>query len=337
MLKKFKAAATVGIMSALILAGCGGAEETNNGESSSAGGGSEEEVTYKVGVTQIAEHPSLDAATAGFKKALEDAGLKIDYDDQNAQGDMNNAATIATNFVGDDVDLIFANATPVAQSALNATTDIPIVFTSVTDPIGAGLIASFEEPGGNVTGTSDMYPDAIPNTIDFIVEDFGAKSIGTIYNTGEQNSIVQIDEMKKALDGTEVELVERSVATTADVKQAAESLIGKVDVIYIITDNTVVSALDAVIQVSNENDIPLFVGETDSVEKGAFAAFGISYEAIGYETGQMAAQILTGEKTPAEIPAQYPKEIKLVINKKAAEEMNVELKEEWNDIAEFLE
>lgn len=170
------------------------------------------------------------------------------------------------------------------------------MFTSVTDPVGAELITSFEEPGGNVTGTSDMYPDAIPSTIKFIVEDYGAKSIGTIYNTGEQNSIVQIDEMKKALEGTSVELVERSVATSADVKQAAESLMGKVDAIYIITDNTVVSALDAVIQVSNDNDIPLFVGETDSVEKGAFAAYGISYEAIGYEAGKMAVEILKGEK-----------------------------------------
>jgi putative tryptophan/tyrosine transport system substrate-binding protein len=337
MFKKLKSVATVGIMGALILAGCGAGEETSNEEASSSNGGSEEEVTYKVGVTQIAEHPSLDAATAGFKKALEEAGINVEYNDQNAQGDMNNAATIANNFVGDDVDLIFANATPVAQSALNATTDIPIVFTSVTDPVGAGLIDSFEAPGGNVTGTSDMYPDAIPTTVDFIINDFGAKSIGTIYNTGEQNSNVQVDEIKKALEGKDVELVERSVATTADVKQAAESLIGEVDVIYIITDNTVVSALDTVIQVSNENDIPLFVGETDSVEKGAFAAFGISYEAIGYETGKMAVQILKGEKTPSEIPAQYPSEIKLVINKKAAEEMNVELKEEWNDIAEFLE
>ncbi|WP_449623181.1 ABC transporter substrate-binding protein [Robertmurraya sp. Marseille-Q9965] len=332
MLKKFKSAAAVGIMGALILSGCG-AEESNGGSS----GGGDSQKTYKVGVTQIVEHPSLDLATAGFKKALEESGLKIEFDDQNAQNDLNNAQTIATNFVGDKVDLIFANATPSAQSALNATTDIPILFTSVTDPIGAGLIDSFEKPGGNVTGTSDMYPDAIPNTVDFIVEDFGAKSIGTIYNTGEQNSNVQVEEIKKALEGKDVELVESSVSTTADVKQAAESLIGKVDVIYIITDNTVVSALDSVIQVSNENDIPLFVGETDSVAKGAFAAFGISYEALGYETGKMAVEILKGEKTPADIPAQYPTEVKLVINKKAAEEMNIELKEEWNDIAEFLE
>lgn len=336
MFKKLKAVATVGLMGALLLSGCGSNEETNSGDSGSSSGGDNSK-TYKVGITQIVEHPSLDAATAGFKKALEESGLNIEIDEQNAQNDLNNAQTIATNFVGDKVDLIFANATPSAQSALNATSDIPVLFTSVTDPIGAGLIESFEAPGKNATGTSDMFPDAIAQTVDFIVQDFGAKTIGTIYNTGEQNSNVQVDEIKKALEGTDAELVESAVATTADVKQAVDSIIDRVDVIYIITDNTVVSALDVVIQAANDKDVPLFVGETDSVEKGAFAAFGISYEAIGYETGKMAVEILKDGKAPSEIPAKYPSEINLVINKNAAKEMNIELKEEWNDIAKFLE
>lgn len=328
MISKWRAVAAVGLMGALLLSGCGTSEKA---------GGGDGEKTYKVGITQITQHPSLDAATEGFKKALEESGLSIEFDEQNAQGDPNNANSIANNFVGDKVDLIFANATPSAQSALNATDEIPVLFTSVTDPIGAGLIDSFEAPGKNATGTSDMFPDAIQKTVDFIVGDFGAKKIGTIYNTGEQNSNVQVDEIKKALEGTSAELVESAVATTADVKQAVESIIDRVDVIYIITDNTVVSALDVVIQAANDYDIPLFVGETDSVEKGAFAAFGISYEAIGYETGKMAIEILKDGKKPSEIPAKYPSEIELVINKKAAKEMNVELKEEWNDIAKFLE
>lgn len=328
MIRKWKAVAAVGLMGALLLSGCGSSEEA---------GGGDGEKTYKVGITQITQHPSLDAATEGFKKALEESGLNIEYNEQNAQGDPNNANSIANNFVGDKVDLIFANATPSAQSALNVTDEIPVLFTSVTDPIGAGLIDSFEATGKNATGTSDMFPDAIKKTVDFIVGDFGAKKIGTIYNTGEQNSNVQVDEIKKALEGTGAELVESTVATTADVKQAVESIIDRVDVIYIITDNVVVSALDVVIQASYDHDIPLFVGETDSVEKGAFAAFGISYEAIGYETGKMAVEILKDGKKPSEIPAKYPSEINLVINKKAAEEMNVELKEEWNDIAKFLE
>lgn len=335
MLKKLKTIGAISLLGAMILSGCGTSnnEEANN--NSSGAGNSEPE--YKIGITQIVAHPSLDAATNGFKKAFEDAGINAEFIEQNAQGDQNNALTIANNFVGDGVDLIFANATPTAQSALNATDEIPIVFTSVTDPVGAGLIDSFESPGGNVTGTSDMYPNAIPNTVDFIVDDFGAAKIGTIYNTGEQNSIVQVDEMKAVAKEKGVEIVERSVSTTNDVKSAAESLIGVVDAIYIITDNTVVSALDVVIKTAYDNDIPLFVGEADSVEKGAFAAFGISYEAIGYEAGQMAIQILKDGKKPSEIPAKYPSQIELIINKNAAKEMGIEIKEEWNEIAKFIE
>ena len=139
------------------------------------------ETTYQVGITQYVEHPSLDAATEGFKKALEDEGLTVDYNEQNANADQNNVQTIANNFAGDGVDLIFANATPSAQGALNATKDIPIVFTSVTDAVGAQLVKSMEEPGGNVTGTIDNHPEAIPNTVKFISENFlGKQSVQSI-------------------------------------------------------------------------------------------------------------------------------------------------------------
>lgn len=327
MIKKVKIASIISLLVVLLLTACG----------TSGGNSSNRDPEFVIGITQIVAHPSLDAATAGFKKAFEDAGIDVEFDEQNAQGDQNNALTIANNFVGNGVDLIFANATPSAQSALNATKEIPIVFTSVTDPVGAGLIDSFDSLGGNVTGTSDMYPNAIPNTIDFIVDDFGAKKFGTIYNTGEQNSVVQVEEMRAKAKEKGVEVIERSVSTTNDVKSAAESLIGVVDVIYIITDNTVVSALDVVIQTAYDNDIPLFAGEADSVEKGAFAAFGISYEAIGYEAGQMAIEILKNGKNPSEIPAKYPSEIELIINKKAAEEMGIEIKKEWEEIAKFID
>lgn len=337
MFKKLKLFSVAGLMLAALLTGCGSSdsESAKSGEDSSGG---ESEKTYKIGITQILDHPSLNKATEGFKRALEEAGLNVEYDEQNAQGDQNNANTIANNFVGDNVDLIFANSTPSAQAALNATSDIPVVFTSVTDPVDAGLVESFENPGGNATGTSDMFPDSIEKTVEFIANEYGAKKIGTIYNTGEQNSINQINQVKAAIEKFGLDPLEESaVATTADVKTAAESLVGKVDVFYIITDNTVVSALDAVIQVAEENKIPLFVGETDSVEAGAFAAFGIDYEQIGYEAGKMAVQILTEGKSPSEIAVQPPSEAVLRINKAAAEKMGVELKEEWNDIAEFIE
>ncbi len=320
-------------MSLGLLAACG----TDNADEK-AGGADEATETFQVGISQYAPHPSLDAATEGFKDAIEESGLNVEFDEQNAQGDPNNAATIAQNLAGDKVDLIFANATPSAQAALNSTKEIPILFTSVTDPMGAGLIDSMEEPGGNVTGTSDTHPEAIPNTVKFIDEQTDAKTIGLIFDAGEQNSQVQIDAVKEAVKDTELTTVEATVASTADVNQATESLVGRADVFYVVTDNTVVSALDSVIQVSNEHKIPLFVGEHDSVEKGGFAAYGTSYYDLGYQTGKMAVQILKGEKTADKIPAEYSSgELTLLINRKAAEKMGIELKSEWDDIAEYHE
>ncbi len=320
----------LGLAGSLLLSACG-----NSGTDES---GSSEEKAYKVGITQFVTHPSLDSATEGFKKALNEEGLTVEYDEQNANGDQTTVQTIAANLAGDDVDLIFANATPSALAALNATKEIPVVFTSVTDPVESQLVQTMEEPGGNVTGTADMHPDAIPNTVKFIHENFPDATIGTVYSAGEPNSVVQIGIMREAAEELGMKTpVESTVATSAEVKQAAESLVGKADVIFIVTDNTVVSALESVVQVANEKDIPLFVGELDSVDRGGFAAYGFSYEDIGYEAGLMAAQILKGEKEPSELPAQYPQNLKLVINKTAADEMNIKLKDEWNDIAEFIE
>ncbi|KUP07895.1 ABC transporter substrate-binding protein [Bacillus coahuilensis p1.1.43] len=304
---------------ALLLSGC---SETT---------GSKEEVV--IGVTQIVEHPSLDAAFKGFKKALEENGYKegenVKYDVQIAQGEMSNSQTIATNFVSNGVDLIFANSTPSAQSALNATTDIPIVFTSVTDPVGAELVAAFDQPGENITGTSDTHPEAISSTVNFMLKDIGAKNIGVIYNAGEQNSEVQVEEVKKIVEAGGGTLVEVSVSTSAEVKQAAESLVGRVDAIYIPTDNVVVSAFESVVSVANDQDIPLFAGELDSMKRGALAASGFSYEDLGYETGLMAVAILKGEKTAADISVEYPKNFKLVINQEAAAEQGVEIDASW--------
>ncbi|OEH92413.1 ABC transporter substrate-binding protein [Bacillus solimangrovi] len=336
--KKWLKAIGAATLSLSLLAGCGAAQ--NGKEEATAptsDGGGEAAETFTVGVTQIVEHPSLDAAFEGFQNALKENGLDVEYNVQIAQGDMNNSQTIATNFVGDNVDLIFANSTPSAQSALNATDEIPIVFTSVTDPVGASLVEAMDTPGVNITGTTDTHPDAIPNTVKFIDENFDAKKIGMVFNAGEQNSVAQVDIVKKAVEGTDLEVVERPVSTSAEVKQATESLVGVADVIYIITDNTVVSALESVILVASDEDIPLFVGELDSVERGGFAAYGFNYYDIGHEAGEMAAQILKGEKTTSELPVQYPQNLKLLINKQAANDMGIELKPEWESMAEFTE
>ena len=297
-------------------------------------GTNEETTKYKIGVTQIVEHPSLNSAFDGFKKAIEDAGLDVEYDIQNAQSDNSANTTIANNLVSTGVDLIFANSTPSAQAAASATQEIPIIFTSVTDAVSAELVASHESPGGNVTGTIDNHPDAIPNTMKFLKE-VGAKNVGMVFNAGEQNSRAQVDAVKELLKDMDMKVVEAPVATSADVKQAAESLIGRVDAFYIITDNTVVSALESVISVANDNKLPMMVGEFDSVKRGGLAAYGFEYYDIGYEAGQMAVKVLKGESEPATLPVQIPQNLKLIMNKDTADSIGLAIKDEWK--AEFSE
>ncbi|WP_096154432.1 MULTISPECIES: ABC transporter substrate-binding protein [Bacillus] len=317
----------------MLMAGCG---------TSPSGADNKEKVT--IGVTQIVEHPSLDAAFDGFKKALEDNGFKegenVTYDVQIAQGEQSNSISIANNFVADNVNLIFANSTPSAQTALQATRqapEIPVVFTSVTDPVGAELIESFDKPGPNITGTSDNHPESISNTIEFMIKELNIKRIGVVYNAGEQNSVVQVEQVEKVAKANGAQIVTASVSTSAEVKQATESLIGRVDAIYVPTDNTVVSAFQTVVSVANDEKIPLFAGELDSMKQGAVAASGFSYFDLGYQTGLMAVKILKGEKTAADIPAAYPESFTLVINKIAAKAQGVEIKDSWSDIADFYD
>nr|WP_236561233.1 ABC transporter substrate-binding protein [Pontibacillus sp. HMF3514] len=311
------------------MVGCSSDSEANGD------GGDGGDAKYQIGVTQIVEHPSLDAAQEGFKAAINDAGLDADFDVQVAQDPKNNKP-IAEKFVGNKVDLIFANSTPSAQSVLNETKDIPIVFTSVTDPVGANLVDSMEKPGGNVTGTSDTHPEAMQKTLSFMTEEAGVESIGMIYNAGEQNSVSQVEKVKELTDGS-VEVKEATVSSSAEVKQAAESLAGKVDAFYIITDNTVVSALESVLLVGQDQKTPVFVAELDSVKRGGVAAYGFDYYDIGYEAGEKAVKILEEGKKPGDIPATYPQNLKLLINKDAAKKMGLEIKDEWKDMAEFTE
>ncbi|SET50258.1 putative ABC transport system substrate-binding protein [Oceanobacillus limi] len=323
-MKKWLQLMVLAMISILVLAACG---------DSTGGDGS----AYSVGATQIVEHPSLDRAYEGFQAALEDAELDVDYDFQSAQGDPNNIKPISEGFVADGVDLIFANSTPSAQGALNETNDIPIVFTSVTDAVDADLVPSMDEAGENITGVVDLHPNAIEETVNFIDTYFQGATVGLIYNAGEPNSVTQIEAVEAAVDGTSLSIEDRTVANASEVQQAATTLVSDIDVFYIVTDNTVVEALDSVVGVANEHDIPLVVGEPDSLAKGGFVTFGIDYYTIGYRSGEMAADILTGEKSPNDIAPEYPSEIQLFINKGAAEEQGIEWQDEWDDEAEFVE
>lgn len=315
-----------------VLAACGGEEKdssTNDTANSGAGKTAQTEgKTFKIGTTQIVEHASLDAAKDGFKQAIKDAGIEAEYVDKSANNDNSNNMTIAQQLVSENVDLIFANSTPSAQAAKSATADIPIIFTSVTDAVGAELIDTMAAPGANVTGTIDLHPDTMPKSVAFLKE-LGAKNVGMIYNAGEQNSVAQIAAVKEIAAQEGVTIIDTAVSASSEVRQAAESLIGKVDAFYVVTDNTVVSALESVVDVANTNTLPLIVGELDSVARGGLAAYGFDYYDIGYEAGQMAAQILLEGKSPAEMPAAYPANLKLVINKAVAESLGLEVKPEW--------
>ena len=312
----------------LLLAACGGGEKSGAPEKNDASK-NEDAKKYTIGVTQLVEHPSLNAAFEGFKQAIADAGLDVEYDVQNAQNDNSANTTIATNFASSGVDLIFANSTSSAQAVASATQEIPIVFTSVTDAIGAELVDSLESPGGNVTGTIDLHPDVIPLTMKFLKEQLAAKKIGVVFNAGEQNARVQIDKVKELAKEMDLTIVEAPVATSADVKQAVDSLVGKVDSLYIIKDNTVVSALESVTSVAIDNKLPMMVGELDSVKRGGLAAYGFSYHDLGYETGEMAVKILKGESKPAELPVQVTKNLKFVVNEETAAAIGLDIQEEW--------
>ena len=282
-----------------------------------------------VAVTAIVEHPALDAARDGIKEGLAAEGYadgkEIDFIYQSAQGAPATAAQIARQFVGDNVTVIVPISTPSAQAAAAATKDIPIVFTAVTDPIAAELVATLEKPGVNITGISDMSPMA--DHVALIKEITpNVKSIGVLFNPGEANSVSLVDRLKEVASGAGLAVVEAPVTKSADVQAVARSLVGKVDAMYVPTDNTVVSALEAAIAVADENDIPFYAGDTDSVKRGALASIGFNYFDVGVETGKVVARVLKGEK-PGDIDVTFASGTDLFVNKSAAEKMGVTIPE----------
>jgi putative ABC transport system substrate-binding protein len=280
-----------------------------------------------VAVTAIVEHPALDAARDGIRDELEAEGWVIggnlDFSYESAQGNPATAAQIARQLVGEAPDVIVPISTPSAQAVVAATKDIPVVFTAVTDPLGAKLVASLEEPGGNVTGMSDLSPIALH--LDLIKEIMpDATRLGVIYNPGEANSVTLLELLKLEAPVRDLELVEAAAPRSSDVLAAAQSLVGKVDAIYVPTDNTVVTALEAIIRVGTENQLPVFAGDTDSVPRGAIAALGFNYYDLGRQTGKIVARVLAGE-APGAIPVQGIEITELFVNPAAANAMGIEL------------
>jgi len=279
-----------------------------------------------IGIMQIIEHPALDAAKKGFLDGLAEEGFTegkdVKFESESAQGDMATAQSIAQKFVNDKVDMILAIATPTAQAAAKATSTIPILITAVTDPVAAELVKSIDSPGTNVTGTSDLTP--VAKQLELLKQLVPtAQRVGIVYNAGETNSVVQVNLAREAAQALGIELVEATASSTSGVYEAAQSLVGRVDAMYVPTDNTVVSALESVIKVAEESRIPLVVGEEDGVRRGALATVGIDYYALGKQTVKMAAKILREKAKPSEMPIEYQENVRLVINLKAAEKMGV--------------
>ncbi|MGI2295903.1 ABC transporter substrate-binding protein [Paenibacillus sp. GXUN7292] len=293
-------------------------------------GCSSSKVDYTISVSQYGEHPSLDATLEGFKAALKDAGLedkkniKIDYN--SAQFEPSNSKTIAQKIANGKSDLALGIATNPALDLANTVTDRPVLFAAVTDPIEAGVVKQLQAPGGNVTGAADTNPDAIVQTMDFIAAEFpNVKTVGVIINEGEPNAVVMAKIAEEQLAKHGIKMTKKAIAKSAEVKQAADALVGKVDAIYITLDNEVVSGVSSIIEVANKNKIPFFSADRDSVEAGAFAAVGFKYYDHGYEVGQMAVEILKNGKKPGEMDVTVPQKLDFIINLKAAEAQGIEV------------
>lgn len=262
----------------------------------------------KIGIIQLVEHPALDKTCKGFVDALAEAGYadgkNISIDMHNAQGDQGNCVTIANKLVNDKDDLIFAIATPAAQAVANLTKNIPILISAVTDPESAKLVKSNEKPETNVTGTSDLTPVAQQiKLLKKIVP--SAKKVGLMYCSSEQNSIFQINLAKEACKAEKLEFVEGSVSNSNEIQQVTQSLVGKVDAIYVPTDNMLAAGMANVAMVANQAKIPTIVGEDGMVQSGGLCTYGVNYYELGKQTGAMAVEILKNGANPADMPIQY--------------------------------
>lgn len=305
------------------LMACGSKADNTNSKADSSSEVSAD--AKKIGVLQYVQHPALDKANEGFVAALEEAGLEVDIEQQNAGGEQSAAQTIANKLVNDKKDLILAIATPAAQAVAGVTSDIPVVITAVTDPADSGLVESNDAPGGNVTGSSDLTPvaDQIELLTKLLPE---AKNVGILYCTAEANSKLQAQMAMDALKEKGLNGVEYTVSSSNEIQTVVESMVGKVDAIYVPTDNVIAAGMTTVAMIATtEHKIPIIGAEAAHVENGALATYGIDYFEVGKIAGEQAVEILNG-KSPADIPIAYlsKDKCKLTINEEVAKELGID-------------
>ena len=285
-----------------------------------------EETVYKIGVLQYVQHDALDASNKGFFAALDDKGVKYEANQQNAAAEMSSCQTIAQTLVNNKSDLIFAIATPAAQTVAGLTKEIPVVVTAVTDPAAADLVDSNEAPGGNITGTSDLTP--VKEQIELLQKILPeAKTVGLIYCSAEANSVIQVDMAKEVCKAVGLETVDYTISNSNEVQTVVESMIGKVDVIYAPTDNMIASAMTTISMIATENNIPIICGEENMVKNGGLATYGIDYYALGYKAGLMAAKILTEGSNPADMPIGYlaAEDCELTVSDEVAKQLGIDM------------
>lgn len=314
-MKKKMLSSLVGLAAVGLLVGCG----NNSAETDSS--------VQKVGILQYMEHKSLDKAREGFIAELKDEGYEdgknIKIDSLNSQGDQANLKSMSEKLVKEKSDVILTIATPAAISVATETTDIPIIFTAVTDAVSAGLVDSNEKPGKNITGTSDMVPiDKQTNLLLSIVPD--AKTIGIIYNSSEENSVIQAKLAKEAIEKKGVKVKESTVTSTNDVQQVMTALAGEVDGVYIPTDNTLANTMETVGEIARNKKLPIVTGSAEDVKVGALATYGLDYEKLGRQTGKLAVKILKGEAKPADLAVDMPTDLDLVVNEDMAKALGID-------------
>lgn len=313
-------------------AGCGAATSASGSENSSGG------ESYTIGISQFAEHGSLDNCREGFLEGLKEEGLEegknLTVKVNNAASDMGTAAQIAQSFAADDMDLICAIATPAAQAAYNAAMDkgIPVIYTAVTNPEEAQLADSDGNPVGAVTGTSDQLPvEAQLKMIRELLPE--AKTIGILYTTSEANSVYSISQYEKLAGDYGFTLETAGVTSTSEVSLAAADLLDKVDCLTNLTDNTVVSALPSILDAANKKNIPVFGSEIEQVKIGCLAAEGLDYINLGKETGKMAAKILKGEAYAEEMNYELLTDSSLYINQAVADNLGITIPDSMTERA----
>lgn len=319
-MKKFMAVLLAAVMiMTVVLTGCGSDSSSDSGDKE----------TFKVGLVQLVEHTSLDQIRESIIKQLEDDGyvdgknIEIDY--QNAQNEQSNLKTICQGFVADKVDVIVAITTPAAQVAMGETKDIPIIFSAVTDPVAAGIVEDMDNPGGNITGTSDAVKvDQIMELASEITP--GYKTVGALYNSSETNSVATVKQLKEYAKENDIKVVESAITNSNEIQTAAQSLAKKCDIVFSPTDNTVASSIATANDVFIKNKIPFYVAADSMVKDGALATSGVDYEYLGQETAKMVVEVFNGSDT-ASMPVETMDKTSVFINSETAEAMGLDIPE----------